>query len=149
MAEENPTNQGVGMGATDKLESSKANVRRAAEDLRSAATDIAGEYRGLDAAVDRAHARRGHEQLLSDELGNRPRPGNHLRGHSKRRAGRECLDRRLVVVLIEERDHGRAGETGGWNTPEKPAFAVCLHEGGAQPPKRAGHSRDRDKAGFG
>ena len=51
MAEENPTNQGVGMGATDKLESSKANVRRAAEDLRSAATDIAGEYRGKAEAV--------------------------------------------------------------------------------------------------
>jgi ElaB/YqjD/DUF883 family membrane-anchored ribosome-binding protein len=46
MAEDNQTNQGVGPGATDKLESSKANVRRAAEDLRSAATDIAGEYRG-------------------------------------------------------------------------------------------------------
>ena len=48
MADENQTTQGVGIGATgaDKLESSKANVRRAAEDLRSAATDIAGEYRG-------------------------------------------------------------------------------------------------------
>ena len=48
MAEENQTNQGTGMGATgaDKLESSKTHVRQAAQDFRTAATDIAGEYRG-------------------------------------------------------------------------------------------------------
>ena len=48
MAEENQTTQGSGMGATgaDKFESSKGHVRKAAEDLRTAATDIAGEYRG-------------------------------------------------------------------------------------------------------
>lgn len=48
MAEENQTSQGVGMGATgaDKLESSKTNVRRAADDLRGAASDFASEYRG-------------------------------------------------------------------------------------------------------
>lgn len=48
MAEEYQSTQGGGMGATgaDKLESSKTNVRKAAEDLRGAATDIASEYRG-------------------------------------------------------------------------------------------------------
>jgi ElaB/YqjD/DUF883 family membrane-anchored ribosome-binding protein len=47
MAEENQTNQGGGGAAgTDKIESSKTHARKAAEDLRTAATDIAGEYRG-------------------------------------------------------------------------------------------------------
>jgi ElaB/YqjD/DUF883 family membrane-anchored ribosome-binding protein len=49
MAEENQTNPGVGAAAAagaDKFESSKTHARRAAEDLRTAATDIAGEYRG-------------------------------------------------------------------------------------------------------
>jgi ElaB/YqjD/DUF883 family membrane-anchored ribosome-binding protein len=48
MAEENQTNQGGGAAAAgaDKFESSKTHARRAAEDLRTAATDIAGEYRG-------------------------------------------------------------------------------------------------------
>jgi ElaB/YqjD/DUF883 family membrane-anchored ribosome-binding protein len=53
MAEENQTPQGGGPGATgggttgaDKFESGKGHVRKAAEDLRTAATDIAGEYRG-------------------------------------------------------------------------------------------------------
>jgi len=52
MAEENQMNQGVGttggVGAAggDKFESSKTHARRAAEDLRTAATDIAGQYRG-------------------------------------------------------------------------------------------------------
>jgi len=37
----------TGSGATGgKLESSKTHARRAAEDLRSAATDMAQEYRG-------------------------------------------------------------------------------------------------------
>lgn len=47
MAEENQ-NQG-GAGATEasgRIESSKSHARKAAEDLRTAATDIAGEYRG-------------------------------------------------------------------------------------------------------
>lgn len=46
MAEENQTNQGGGAEAPGKLESSKTHARRAAEDLRTAATDLAGEYRG-------------------------------------------------------------------------------------------------------
>jgi len=62
MAEQqNPTNQSGGMAGTGgaaggsatgggatggKLESSKTHARRAAEDLRSAATDMAQEYRG-------------------------------------------------------------------------------------------------------
>lgn len=52
MAEENQMKQGggtSGMGtseATSNLESSKTHARRAAEDLKTAATSIAGEYRG-------------------------------------------------------------------------------------------------------
>jgi ElaB/YqjD/DUF883 family membrane-anchored ribosome-binding protein len=52
MAEENQMNQGggttagVGAPGPDKFESSKTHVRQAAEDLRTAATDIAGQYRG-------------------------------------------------------------------------------------------------------
>ncbi|MFN2507654.1 MAG: YqjD family protein [Chthoniobacterales bacterium] len=51
MAEENEMNQGnTGGGAaadiTGKFESSKTHVRRAAEDFRTAAGEIAGEYRG-------------------------------------------------------------------------------------------------------
>ena len=52
MAEENQTTQGGASGgsstadAQGKLQSSKTHARRAAEDLRSAATDMAGEYRG-------------------------------------------------------------------------------------------------------
>jgi ElaB/YqjD/DUF883 family membrane-anchored ribosome-binding protein len=50
MADEKQTNQG-GAGASagetgSKLESSKTHARRAAEDLRSAATGMAQEYRG-------------------------------------------------------------------------------------------------------
>ena len=58
MAEENKMNPGgIGTtgagttgagasGATSNLESSKTHARRAAEDLKTAATNIAGEYRG-------------------------------------------------------------------------------------------------------
>ncbi len=53
MAEENKMNQGgigtTGAGTsetTSNLESSKTHARRAAEDLKTAATTIAGEYRG-------------------------------------------------------------------------------------------------------
>ena len=48
MDEENQTTQGGGESATgaDKLESTKTHVRQAAQDFRTAATDIAGEYRG-------------------------------------------------------------------------------------------------------
>lgn len=48
MAEQNQTNQGAAgrADATGKLESSKTHARQAAEDLRTAATEIAGEYRG-------------------------------------------------------------------------------------------------------
>ncbi len=48
MAEENQY-QGSGTGTTDagsKLESGKGHARRAAEDLKTAATDMASEYRG-------------------------------------------------------------------------------------------------------
>jgi len=48
MAEENQTNQG-GIGSTEttgKFESSKTHARRAADELKTAATDIATEYRG-------------------------------------------------------------------------------------------------------
>jgi ElaB/YqjD/DUF883 family membrane-anchored ribosome-binding protein len=47
MADEN-MNQGggaTGAGAQNKLESSKTHARRAAEDLKSAATSMAGDYR--------------------------------------------------------------------------------------------------------
>jgi ElaB/YqjD/DUF883 family membrane-anchored ribosome-binding protein len=48
MDEENQKTKSGGTGATgaDKLESSKTHVRQAAQDFRTAATDIAGEYRG-------------------------------------------------------------------------------------------------------
>ena len=48
MPEENQSKQeGSGMtDAQDKLESSKTHARKAAEDLKSAAGAIAGEYRG-------------------------------------------------------------------------------------------------------
>ena len=48
MPEENKSKQeGSGMpDAQDKLESSKQHARKAAEDLKSAAGAIAGEYRG-------------------------------------------------------------------------------------------------------
>src|SRR3978361_1890467 len=50
MAEENQSNQGgggTGTGeASGRLESSKTHARRAAEDLKSAATDMASQYRG-------------------------------------------------------------------------------------------------------
>jgi ElaB/YqjD/DUF883 family membrane-anchored ribosome-binding protein len=48
MPEENKSKQeGSGMtDAQDKLESSKTHARKAAEDLKSAAGAIAGEYRG-------------------------------------------------------------------------------------------------------
>lgn len=49
MAEENQMNQGGEMGtgdATSKVESSKTHARRAAEDIKTAATDMASEYRG-------------------------------------------------------------------------------------------------------
>jgi len=48
MAEENQSNLG-GPGSTEtagKFESSKTHARRAADDLKTAATDIATEYRG-------------------------------------------------------------------------------------------------------
>jgi ElaB/YqjD/DUF883 family membrane-anchored ribosome-binding protein len=38
--------QGGGGGATERLESSRTHARQAAEELRTAATDIAQEYRG-------------------------------------------------------------------------------------------------------
>ncbi len=48
MAEENKAEQNVSAaaGAQEKLESSKQHARKAAEDLKSAAGAIAGEYRG-------------------------------------------------------------------------------------------------------
>jgi ElaB/YqjD/DUF883 family membrane-anchored ribosome-binding protein len=48
MAEENQTNTGATEtpDAQGKFQSSKTHARRAAEDLRTAATEIAGEYRG-------------------------------------------------------------------------------------------------------
>ncbi len=48
MAEENKAEQqpAAAAGAQDKLQSSKEHARRAAEDLKSAAGAIAGEYRG-------------------------------------------------------------------------------------------------------
>lgn len=45
MADEQHTTQGGG-AASEKIESTKSHARRAAEDLKTAATDIAGEYRG-------------------------------------------------------------------------------------------------------
>ncbi len=50
MTEENQSNMGGtnlgGASATSKLESSKTHARKAAENLRDAATDVANEYRG-------------------------------------------------------------------------------------------------------
>ena len=50
MAEENQSNQGAGSAGTadvtGRLDSSKTHARRAAEDLKTAATDMASEYRG-------------------------------------------------------------------------------------------------------
>ena len=48
MAEENKAEQNVSAatGAQEKLESSKQHARKAAENLKSAAGAIAGEYRG-------------------------------------------------------------------------------------------------------
>ncbi|MGI9087907.1 MAG: DUF883 family protein [Chthoniobacterales bacterium] len=42
----NPGGGGTTASPTDKIESSKSHARRAAEDLKTAATDFAGEYRG-------------------------------------------------------------------------------------------------------
>ena len=45
-------------GASDRLESSKTHARRAAEDLKTAATDMASQYRGkAEQAWDDATAR--------------------------------------------------------------------------------------------
>jgi ElaB/YqjD/DUF883 family membrane-anchored ribosome-binding protein len=62
MTEEHQTNQGGGgSGTTDaagRLESSKTHARRAAEDLKSAASGMANEYRGkAEAAWEDATAR--------------------------------------------------------------------------------------------
>ena len=67
MAEENKTNQGstggsinagIGSTAENKLDSSKTHARRAAEDLKSAATAVADEYRGkAEQAWDDARVR--------------------------------------------------------------------------------------------
>lgn len=48
MAEENPINMGGAnpAPAQTKVESSKTHAKRAAEDLKAAATDMAGQYRG-------------------------------------------------------------------------------------------------------
>ena len=51
MAEENQTNLGGtgvtgGTSATSKFETGKTHARKAAENLRDAATDVASEYRG-------------------------------------------------------------------------------------------------------
>lgn len=48
MAEENQFHQGGAVGADPQsnLESGKTHARRAAEDLKTAATQMAGEYRG-------------------------------------------------------------------------------------------------------
>lgn len=48
MAEENQFQQGGAVGADPQsnLESSKTHARRAADDLKTAATQMAGEYRG-------------------------------------------------------------------------------------------------------
>ncbi len=48
MAEENPIKTGGAetAAAQSKVESSKTHVKRAADDLKSAATDMAGQYRG-------------------------------------------------------------------------------------------------------
>ena len=48
MAEENQSTQGSAetAEAKGKLDSSKTHARRAAEDLKSAASEMAGEYRG-------------------------------------------------------------------------------------------------------
>jgi ElaB/YqjD/DUF883 family membrane-anchored ribosome-binding protein len=58
MAEENQSNQGGGQGgagATDAqgnpLQSSKTHARAAVDDIRTAATQMAGEYRGKAEAV--------------------------------------------------------------------------------------------------
>jgi ElaB/YqjD/DUF883 family membrane-anchored ribosome-binding protein len=45
MAEEKSNQTGAPASAQNKLESSKTHARRAAEDLRSAATTMAGDYR--------------------------------------------------------------------------------------------------------
>ncbi len=67
MTEENKTNQGstggsfnagIGSAAESKLDSSKTHARRAAEDLKSAATAVADEYRGkAEQAWDDARVR--------------------------------------------------------------------------------------------
>lgn len=49
--QDNPGNQGNaapagGTPKTERLDSSRTHARQAAEDLRSAATEMAGEYRG-------------------------------------------------------------------------------------------------------
>ncbi|MDQ6622910.1 MAG: hypothetical protein M3Y86_05430 [Verrucomicrobiota bacterium] len=68
MAEENQGNQGgttsTGSAGADRLESSKTHARRAAEDLKSAATGIASEYRGkAEQAWDDAQVRaRGFQE---------------------------------------------------------------------------------------
>src|SRR5437868_15451989 len=67
MAEENISGQQPPMaaGAQDKLQSSRDHARKAAEDLKSAAGAMAGEYRGkAEQAWDDARGRA--EQALGD-----------------------------------------------------------------------------------
>lgn len=67
MADEN-MNQGVGAGSAvpqSKLESSKTHARRAAEDLKSAATSVAGDYR--DKAVQAWDDARGRVRTLQED----------------------------------------------------------------------------------
>ncbi len=73
MAEENKAEQNASAaaGAQDKLESSKQHGRKAAEDLKSAAGAIAGEYRGK--AEQAWGDARGKAEQAWDDARNRAR----------------------------------------------------------------------------
>jgi ElaB/YqjD/DUF883 family membrane-anchored ribosome-binding protein len=67
MAEENKSNQGTtgGAEAGNKLESSRTHARRAAEDLKSAATSVASDYR--DRAEQAWDDARGRARTLQED----------------------------------------------------------------------------------
>jgi ElaB/YqjD/DUF883 family membrane-anchored ribosome-binding protein len=70
MAEDNKTSTGTG-DAQSKLESSKTHARKAAEDLKSAAGAVAGEYRGK--AEEAWEGARGKAEQAWDDARSRAR----------------------------------------------------------------------------
>ena len=71
MAEDNKTSTTGTSGTQSKLESSKTHARKAAEDLKSAASAVAGEYRGK--AEEAWEGARGKAEQAWDDARSRAR----------------------------------------------------------------------------